>query len=133
MRSGFLEYIQNHAALAGGGKKDFVDKLLARVLKERVEGADDIAARRHHARRSPRKFDKALERVAEVTNALKMMPKGMRFGAGTDDEDIAGVLALFESAIHEGPVDEAAKTQANRDQDQCHEDDAPGISSARTR
>ena len=47
--SGFLEYIQHNAALAGSGEKNLIDELLACVLKERVEGADDIAARGHHS------------------------------------------------------------------------------------
>ena len=59
VHAGFLEHILNDAALAGSGEKDFVDELLARVLKERVEGADNVAAGRHHLRRGTGEFDES--------------------------------------------------------------------------
>lgn len=84
------------------------------MLKERVEGADDIPARGHHVRGSAGELDKAFERVAEVTNAIEVMTQGMCFCARSDDEDVAGILSSFKSAIHQGPIDEAAKAQATR-------------------
>ena len=68
---------------------------------------------------------KALERVAEVANALEVMTESVCFGAGADDEDVAGVLAALEPAVHQGAVDEAAQAQGNRDQNQRQDNDAP--------
>ena len=73
MHAGFLEDVLHDAALARGGEEDFVDELLAGVLEERFEGADDIAGRRDQPRRCAGEFNEALERVSEVTNALEMM------------------------------------------------------------
>ena len=81
MHARFFEYVLNHAALAGSGEKNLVDELLACVLEERVEGADDIPARGHHVRGSAGELDKAFERVAEVTNAIEVMAQGMCFCA----------------------------------------------------
>ena len=126
VHAGFLQHILDNAALARSGKKDFVDKLLARMLEERVEGADDVTAGRHHVRRGiAREFDEALEGVAEVADALKVMTQGVRFRPGADNEHIAGILAALESAIEQDAIDQAAQAQGNRDQNQRQENDAP--------
>ena len=51
-----LEDILDDAALAGGGEEDLVDKLLARMLEERVERADHIAAGGHDVRKTRREI-----------------------------------------------------------------------------
>src|ERR1700739_111858 len=126
VHAGVLKDILNDAAFTGRGEEDLVNELLTRVLEERVECADDIAARGSHVRRGTGKFDEALEGVAEVADALKVMTQRMCFCAGADDEHVARVLAALESAVHQSAIDEPARAQRNGDQNQGQHYDAAG-------
>ena len=54
------------------------------------------------------------------------MTESVCFGTSADDQNVARVLAALKTAIHQGSVDEAAKTQTDCDQDERQENYPPG-------
>ncbi len=68
-----LQHILDDAALAGGGEENLIDELLAGVLEERIQVADDVAGGHSLVRIAAGKLDEPLEGVTKMADALQMM------------------------------------------------------------
>src|ERR1700734_3114442 len=107
-----LEHILDDPSFAGGGEEDFVNELFAGVLKKRIERPNDIGRVDDGSWVDTGKFDKALERVSKVFDALEMMPQRVSLGSGADNQDVARVETEIESAIEPEPIDQAPDTKS---------------------
>ena len=101
VRARLVQNILHNSAFAGSGKEDLIHKLLAGVLEERIERSHHIAGGGGETGTGAGKVDKALEGVAKVADALKMMAKRMRLRPGADDEHVAGAHAAVEAPVDE--------------------------------
>ncbi len=113
-------------AFRWGCEEDLVDKLLAGMLEERVQGADNIPGGRGETRTGAVEIDKPLERVSEMTNALDMMPQRVCFRSGTDDQHVARAHAALKAPVQQHSVDQAAKAERKQDQSEGRGNDAAG-------
>src|ERR1700722_7627631 len=120
-----LQSSLNHAALAWGGKEDFVYELLASVLEESLEGGDDI---RFYVMMgyAAGQLNKALERVAQMANLIKVLTKSVRFKSSADNEDVARIEPAIETTVKQNAIDEAAQAQADGYQPHGFEHQATG-------
>ena len=125
-RARFLEHVLNDPALTLRGEQYLVNELLASMLEERVERANDIARAGHDARRCSRKLDESFECVPEVANALEVMTQGVCFRSGAHDEYVTGVLSPVESAIKHAAVNESSADSKKSDHAKREQDDATG-------
>ena len=113
--AGLLQHVLDDAALARSGKENFVDELLAGVLKKSFEVADDVRSHRVDGGATGQ-LNKALERITQVTDFLHVLAERVCLNACADDEHVAGVEPAIEPAIKKNPIDEAAECQADGDE-----------------
>ncbi len=109
-----LQHILNNAAFAWSGEQYLVDKLLASVLKERIERAHNVVRVDHGSGIDAGKLDEALECVSQMFNALEMMTESMRLRASSDDQHVARIETSIEPPIKPEAIDQATQHRAQR-------------------
>ena len=119
------QHVLNDLPLAGRGEEDLVHKVLAGVLEQSIESAHHFARGYGKAALRAGKIDEALERVAQVANALQVMAQRVGLGAGAHDENIARADAAVELAIEKNAIGKAAKAQGHGHQSDGDEHNAP--------
>src|ERR1039457_2187352 len=119
--TGFRQNILHNSALALRGEKDLVHKLLACMLEQRIESADNIPGTGHDPGSRSRKFDKAFKCVAEVANAFQMVAESVCLRSGANNENVASVLSAIEPPVDEAALGKSPQAQCDSDHAQRNE------------
>ncbi len=114
------------AALARGGKEYFIDKLLASLLKERIQRPNHIAFSRYRSGIGTGKLDETLERVTKVPDALHVLTQSMRLRPGADYEHVARAQAAVEAPMEHNAIHQPPETHRNSHHTQRAQDDPAG-------
>ena len=129
-RACLREDIADHATLTGRREEDFVDEVFARVLKEGIEGTNDVCRSGGRGSGGVGYGDEAFEGVAEVADAFKVMAEGVCLWAGADDENVTIADAAIESAVNEKAINEPAEAEGYCNE--CNGDDNDGAGDVRS-